>query len=303
MPKSGVLLDYNGCVDQKTIDQLLKSLKSSKEFTGLHKTVNKRVYAIVVECLENIVKHSIKKIPGNTRSQPFISVIIQNDKIIIKTGNPIFEVNTGKLEKKLNQVNQMNEDILITRYEKIINKEPLQVENGAGLGFIIMRLKSGNKIDYSFTNIGDALSYFYFQVSINKYIMRKLIIEQTASSPKVILDPDKNIFEISGESRPPDVATFYNEVLNWFNDFSLYLSKKKEETRPVAINLNYEYFNSSSAKYLLDFCKLIAMARSKGQNISVNWHFDKDDTDMLEAGREMSRIAKFPFEFIQSEMN
>jgi hypothetical protein len=166
-----------------------------------------------------------------------------------------------------------------------------------------MRLKSGNKIDYSFTNIGDALSYFYFQVSINKYIMRKLIIEQTASSPKVILDPDKNIFEISGESRPPDVATFYNEVLNWFNDFSLYLSKKKEEIRPVAINLNFEYFNSSSAKYLLDFCKLIATARSNGQNISVNWHFDKDDTDMLEAGREMSRIAKFPFEFIQNEIN
>ena len=302
MPEQGILLDYEGSVDHKIIDHLLKNLKKKKEYAGLHKTTGKRVYAITVECLENIAKHSIKKIPGSTKSKPFISVVIQDNKIFIKAGNPVSEVKTSQLTKRLNKVNQTNLDSLIALYEKRINNETMQDENGAGLGFIIMRLKSGNKIDFSFTDIGDALSYFYIQISINKYIMRKLIIEQTSSSPKVILDPDKNIFEISGESRPADVSTFYKEILNWFDDYSLYMSKAKEVIKPMAINLDFEYFNSSSAKYLLDFCKLIAAARAKGQSITINWHYEKDDTDMLEAGREMSRIARLPFEFSQKEI-
>lgn len=303
MSEPGILLNYNGFVDHKTIDQLLKKIKGNKEFQSLNKTTGKRVYAIIVECLENIAKHSVKSVVVNARSQPFLSAVIQNDQIFIKAGNPIFKIKTGLLTRKLQHVNQLDEGALILLYEKIINKELLKVDNGAGLGFIIMKLKSGNKIDYSFTNIDNSLSYFYFQVSINKYIMRKLIIEQTSSSPRVILDPDKNIFEISGESRPSDVATFYNEILNWFSDYSNYLDRLKLDINPVAINLDFEYFNSSSAKYLLDFCKMIAIARSKGQNISVNWHFEKEDTDMLEAGKEMSRIAKFPFHFTQKEIN
>lgn len=303
MPEPGILLDYEGPVDHKIIDHLLKNLKKNKGYIGLPKTTGKRVYAITVECLENIVKHSIKKIPGSTKLQPYISVVNQDNKILIKAGNPVFEIKTSQLTKKLNKVNQMNEDSLTALYEKLINKETIQDENGAGLGFIIMRLKSGNRIDFSFTDIGDDLFYFYVQIPINKYIMRKLIIDQTASSPKVILDPDKNIFEISGESRPPDVATFYNEILNWFDDYSMHIEKVKEVINPVVFILDFEYFNSSSAKYLLDFCKSIAKARSKGMNVAIKWHYEENDMDMLEAGREMSRIAKLPFEFSQKERN
>ncbi len=296
-------MDYEGPVDHKTIDHLLKNLKKNKEYIGLPKTTGKRVYAITVECLENISKHSIKKIQGSTKLQPYISVVNQDNKILIKTGNPVFEVKTSQLTKKLNKVNQTDEDSLIALYEKIINKETVQDENGAGLGFIIMRLKSGNRIDFSFTDIGEDLSYFYIQIPINKYIMRKLIIDQTASSPMVILDPDKNIFKISGESRPADVATFYNEILNWFDDYSMYIEKVKEGVNPVVFNLDFEYFNSSSAKYLLDFCKSIAKARSKGMNVAIKWHYEENDMDMFEAGREMSKIAKLPFEFSQKERN
>jgi hypothetical protein len=303
MTRPIILMDYNGSLDHKIIDHLLKNLKKNKEYIALHKTTAKRLYAITVECLENIAKHSLKEIPAKLKSQPFISVVIQDNKIVIKSGNPVFEVKTAKLIKRLNQVNQMNEDSLIALYERIINKEKVAEENGAGLGFIIMRLKSGNKIEFSFTDLGSDLSYFYMQISINKYIMRKLIIEQTSSSPRVILDPDKHKYEISGESRPHDVATFYDEILNWFDDYSLYISKEKESLVPVVFDLDFEYFNSSSAKYLLDFCKKIAAARTRGMNLGIKWHYEENDLDMLEAGREMSRIARLPFEFSRKEIN
>jgi hypothetical protein len=131
--------------------------------------------------------------------------------------------------------------------------------------------------------------------------MRKLILEKTASSPKVTLDPERNIFEISGESRPPDVGSFYGEIFRWWDDYSQDLLQSQESKDPVVFNFDLEYFNSSSAKYILDFCKQMASVRSKGRNIEVNWQYEKDDIDMLEAGREMSRIAKMPFEFVSKE--
>ena len=167
---------------------------------------------------------------------------------------------------------------------------------------MLMKLKSGNKIDYNFTRIDSDYTYFELKISVNEYIMRKLIIDQTANSPKVILDPDKKIFEISGESRPPDVPVFYDEILRWLDDYTLHLSNSHDSRDPVEFNLDFEYFNSSSAKYILDFCKQLARVRSKGKNVTVRWHYEDDDMDMLEVGREMSRMAKVPFEYIQKDL-
>jgi hypothetical protein len=131
--------------------------------------------------------------------------------------------------------------------------------------------------------------------------MNKLIIDKTSSTPKVILDPEKKIYLISGESRPPDVRDFYNQILSWLEEFCSYLIKSDDKKDPVIFNFDFEYFNSSSGKLILDLCKVLAGMRSKGFNIQVKWHFEKDDVDMHEAGKEMSKIVRFPFEFIESE--
>ncbi|HBE41471.1 MAG TPA: hypothetical protein DDW27_09750, partial [Bacteroidales bacterium] len=190
-----------------------------------------------------------------------------------------------------------------TLYEEKINRVSGPDENGAELGFIIMKMKSGNNVEYNFVDHNNGFSDFEIQVTVNKHIMRKLIIDKTTNSPKVIFDPERNIFEISGESRPPDVAGFYSEILNWFDDYSSFLSKTGGTGDAVVFNLDFEYFNSSSAKYILDFCKQIAALRSKGGDILVKWHYEKDDADMLESGREMARIAKIPFEYNLKDMD
>jgi hypothetical protein len=301
MPGSGIFIDYAGLINHKMIDHLLKKLKKTKDFKSLDKTTGRRVYAIMVECLENIAKHSLKKSFADGRFKPFISAGEKDEKIFIKAGNPIHQNIEEQLAGRLNRVNKMDDEALTCMYEKIINKETKPEENGAGLGFILMKLKSGNPIDCSFSRIDNDFSYFEIQIIVNKYIMRKLIIEKTASSPKVILDPDKKIFEISGESRPPDVGTFYGEILSWMDDYSSYLTRSREGDEPVVFNFDFEYFNSSSAKYILDFCKQITSVRSKGKNIEAKWHYEKNDADMLEVGREMSRISRMPFEFVEKD--
>lgn len=302
MADSVKLLDYSGPVDHKMIDNLLKKLKKSELYLTLDKTTAKRVYSILVECLENILKHSEKDHPESKTCPPYILVLKTMGKIVVKAGNPVSEESESEVKSKLDKINMVDDKELNLLYDDKINQTTEKNGNSAGLGFMLMKFKSGNPIEYSFTRTRCNILFFEIQIKINKYIMRKLIIDPSGSSPKVILDPDKNIFEISGESRPADVATFYEEIINWMNDFSHHLSKYHESREPVTFNLDFEYFNSSSAKYILDFCKQIGNARSKGKEIQVRWHYDDDDMDMLEVGREMSRLAKFPFEYVPKEV-
>jgi hypothetical protein len=298
MPYPGKLLKYTGPVNNKIIDHLLKDLKNSKDYVSLNKTTARRFYAIIVEILENILRYSLKSSAHEIKIKPFITAEKQGDKIIINAGNPVSDETIEKLKSILELVNFIDNHELTGLYEDKINGKSNSKVTGAGLGFILIRLKSGNKINFSFSQEKGNISVFNIHVTVNKYVMRKLFVERTASSPKVLLDPENNFFEISGESRPPDVNQFYNDIISWFDDYSHLLLKSDQGEIPV-FNFDLEYFNSSSAKYILDFCKLMSGVRSKGRDVMVRWHYEDDDIDMLESGREMSRISKMPFEFIQ----
>jgi len=133
--------------------------------------------------------------------------------------------------------------------------------------------------------------------------MRKLVIDRTDTTPLVILDPETKVYKISGESRPSDVREFYDQVILWLDDFTMYLINSKDIENPVIFSFNLVYFNSSSAKLILDICKSLASLRLKGFNVTVNWHYEEEDLDMLEVGKEMSRIVKCPFEYIEVKLN
>jgi len=301
MSESEILLEYHGQIDLKVIEILLKKLRKSKEFASLNKTTHKRVYSIVVECLENICKNPVISSAAGPRMNSRISVTMRNDKIYIVSGNGVTEDAKESLAKKIDNVNSLDETALKDLFEHKINSDSIKGDNGAGLGFISMALKSGNKISYSFEPLANGFLFFEIKISLNKHNMRKLVIEKTSSSPQVILDPEKKVYMISGESRPPDVRAFYDQILSWLQEFSLFLVNSGYNEDPVVFNFNFEYFNSSSGKLILDICKVLAGLRLKGINVMVKWVHEKEDGDMLEAGKEISKIVKFPFEYVESE--
>lgn len=131
--------------------------------------------------------------------------------------------------------------------------------------------------------------------------MDKLIIDPTTFTPGVTLDHEKRVFEISGESRPQDSREFYGQIINWLNEFDAHLKPSARGEGDLVFNLNFEYFNSSSGKFILDICKIIARIRAREINASVRWHHEKNDSDMLEAGMEISQMVRFPFEYVETE--
>jgi hypothetical protein len=301
MSVAGLILDYRGAVDFAALDAILNKLKGKREFKLLNKTTAKRLYSITVECLENISRHSEMHLANHPEMQAHLTISGTNDKIVIVAGNTVTENERMNLTSRIDHVNSLDSALLQELYETKLINEFEGNDRCAGIGFIYMVLKSGNKIDYRFSQLINGYLYFEIKITLNQFIMRKLIIEPRSSSPEVILDPENKIYMISGESRPPDVREFYEPVISWIDEFGSHLNKSPDKKEPVIFNFNFDYFNSSSGKSILDICKILAGLRSKGINIGINWHSEKEDYDMLEAGKEISRIVKFPFEFIEVE--
>ena len=120
--------------------------------------------------------------------------------------------------------------------------------------------------------------------------METIKIQGTEDTPKIILDAENEIMEISGRSLPEDVSSFYEPVLNWLNEYAENSNKK------TVFNFKLTYFNTASSKLLLDILMKLEEMHEKGQDVLIRWHFPEDDEDMAEAGEEYADIVDVPFE-------
>ena len=126
--------------------------------------------------------------------------------------------------------------------------------------------------------------------------MESLIIKSSLNSPEIILDPQNGVFEFSGESRPENVRSFFLPVLEWLDAFA------GEVKAPCTFKFSFDYFNSTSAKYILDVFKLLRKIHDGGNAVSIVWNYEEDDEDMLEVGEEMSRMSGLDFEFVMLDL-
>jgi hypothetical protein len=132
--------------------------------------------------------------------------------------------------------------------------------------------------------------------------MNALSVEPTTISPQVIFDADKGVFTISGYSRPENVRDFYSPILSWLESFRNLIFQQQLEGKhisPIVFNFNLIYFNSSSAKFLYDIVILLNEIQQKGIDLTINWHYSKDDSELREAGEDLSDMAQVPFVFIE----
>jgi hypothetical protein len=131
--------------------------------------------------------------------------------------------------------------------------------------------------------------------------MDSLIIEATEDSPSVMFDVTTNRFSISGESRPENAGKFYTPIIDWLVKFEAVLNSRKQASENINLTFQFklDYFNSTSAKYLFDVILALKDIVNNGYNIAIEWHYDKRDDDMLEAGEEFSKMVGLKFLFVE----
>ena len=122
--------------------------------------------------------------------------------------------------------------------------------------------------------------------------MESIIRDASAKTPKVYLDADKGLIELKGRSIPENAIDFYTPVFNWI---IAYGELKKENT---VVNMQLEYFNSSSSKCIMEIFKKLEVVAKLGNKVVINWYYDKDDEEIYSAGMEYKSLSNIPFKFV-----
>jgi hypothetical protein len=125
--------------------------------------------------------------------------------------------------------------------------------------------------------------------------MEPILIEGTKKTPDISFNAETGILEIEGRSIPENSIEFYKPMVDWLDEYA------KSPTDKTVVNIKLEYFNTSSSKCILDVFKKLEDIYKAKKDVVINWHYEEDDEDMLEAGEDYQSILKIPFKMIEIE--
>ena len=157
-----VKLVYEGKVTHQITKAFIALAEAQMEEDEEASRVQRTVFHVMVECLQNISRHADEFEPEEpVFSGKGIFVVSNTDKAYcITTGNAIDNQKIPGLEEMLEQVNSLDGRKLKNLYMKQMREGRLSDKGGAGLGFIDIRRKTGEQLDYHFLPINEKVSFF-----------------------------------------------------------------------------------------------------------------------------------------------
>lgn len=164
MSDSRTILDHRGPLEFQTTQVLMSKIKEDLDTLDVRKVLKKRVYNIMVEFLENILKYRFTGIDSDI--DPYVKLEKDPDKFLITAGNAVSNEQVDSLKKRLSIISAQDKEGLRAMYETQINKEELQKNNSAGLGLITIAKISDGNINYNFTSLNKHVSIFEIQAII-----------------------------------------------------------------------------------------------------------------------------------------
>ena len=124
--------------------------------------------------------------------------------------------------------------------------------------------------------------------------MEHLRIDSTLKTPDIDFDAQKGILKITGRAIPENPEEFFSDMIQWVKD---YFNSPKELT---TVEIQLEYINSGSSKFILDFLHLLQDMHNSGKKCKVNWYYEEDDEAVLELGKHYQSILNLDFNLIET---
>lgn len=170
MKRNKINLAYEGEITHQITKAFTSLTETNMAREEDRSSVQKKVFHVMVECLQNISKHA----EGQPKKDPAkegrgIFMVSKGDtEYNVTTGNVIMNENVDYLRQMLENINNLDKDGLNKLYKKQMREGKLSEKGGAGLGFIDIARKTGEKLIFSFLKIDNEKSFFVLTSTISR---------------------------------------------------------------------------------------------------------------------------------------
>jgi hypothetical protein len=168
---NGIFLTFSGLFTQEFIIKLGDALRSKLSIFSVDRSLELKVFSLVVEQSQNIIFYSAEKSVQISEQHEnmgvgTITVGFKDNHFFVFCGNRIANQNVDKLRQKLTLLQKMNKDELKEHYKAQRRITPDVESRGAGLGFIEMARKVSQTIEFEFFKLDEQYSYFSIKAVI-----------------------------------------------------------------------------------------------------------------------------------------
>jgi hypothetical protein len=170
MLRQSLILVYEGEFNQEVTKSVLAMVERNMDSFGEESAVKRKVFNVMVECLQNICKHAESfDVETYGKNNAIFLIGKHDEEYIITSGNAVPNDKVPEISRKLDNINALDKDGLKELYKSIIKgSDGLSPKGGAGLGFVDMARKSGQKLRFDFEPIDEHLTFFSLKSTISR---------------------------------------------------------------------------------------------------------------------------------------
>ncbi|MCF6242107.1 MAG: DUF1987 domain-containing protein [Bacteroidales bacterium] len=154
--------DFSPAIVSSILDLAKATLEEAKDTYK----IKSKIFYIMGESLQNIARHQNESFKSAPDKYSLFAIHKKNLKYYITTGNIIDIKEIDALKEKIEKINNLAHEDLRNYSRNTRSEGEFSEKGGAGLGLIEMAKRSGNKLEYDFSNIDNDYSYFYLNTEI-----------------------------------------------------------------------------------------------------------------------------------------
>ena len=163
MAENQVILAFRDTINQDTIDGLYSITEWIMETIESERLVQKRIFNILIECLQNIANHSVE---DNGKYGQLVALTKEKGAFVIMASNPISKPNIEKIREKIDKINSIDPADLRQFYTESLRKSKFSTKGGAGLGLIDIYKRSGSKLEYDIQTMDEGNAMLTLKVRV-----------------------------------------------------------------------------------------------------------------------------------------
>lgn len=167
MDKNNIAMVWSGHLSSDIEKQFLSFTETKLTEDDIELKARRRVFSIMVECLQNISKHTAGFEIEKELGMPIAMIVSEKGGMRLSTGNLIRNDKVSYLTEKLEEVNKYDKNGLKEFYRKSLSADELRSEKTGILGLIDIARKSGHELDFAFEKVSEEYSYYVLSVLID----------------------------------------------------------------------------------------------------------------------------------------
>ncbi len=296
LENQNVLLNFSGIFNQETLINLLSIIEKQLQATYILKM---KVFNLMVEMLQNIVKHADNyNYNGEKGKHAIFYISEQDDKIIFTSGNYIKNEKITSFRERLEKINTLDKKSLSHFYNQTLFNFDKNNDLSSGLGLIDIKMKCKTPYIFDFYKINEEFSFYSLQIYVKKMKtdIAPIKFEQTTETPIISLDQNTGILVFSGRSIPENAVSFYKPVLDWLSDYEPLQGVVTEVT------FNWDYYNTSTDKQIAKIMLQLEEI-AKHNKLLVKWYYLRGDHSMKSHGQRFKELLDIDIELIRNEFS